>query len=126
MREIKFRAFDKKDKIMWMPLTMDELIQGRWEMETEDQSSSLPHNDYLQFAHSDTIWMQFTGLKDKNGKEIYEGDRFKWADLEGVVVFERGCFVFRTDRLSMNCRDHESVEFKVIGNIYENPELLTK
>ena len=72
--------------------------------------------------------MQYTGLKDKNGKEIYEGDavegvhrHFEWKQKE-KVFFLNGCFMIG------NWNAHEFFNrfqhINVIGNIYENPELL--
>ena len=69
------------------------------------------------------IPLEYTGLKDKNDKEIYEGDVVKTSEGENCeVIFERGEFCI-----------HSSIEkpkwdngVEVIGNIYENPELLTK
>lgn len=68
---------------------------------------------------------QFTGLQDKNRNDIYEGHIFKWGSYTGQVVFKEGCFVFETNsNYSMTMRDHNTNEFEVIGNIYENPDLL--
>lgn len=75
--------------------------------------------------------MQFTGLHDRNGKEIYEGDVVRVAPAQGLYtglmeVFwnEDGCwepFVYPNDP-TCGYKDHRGAE--VIGNIYENPELL--
>lgn len=99
MREIKFRAWSGEKMIFF------GLCEG---------SSDLLLMDI----------MQFTGLKDKNGKEIYESDIIKSISAEsGCVVSwdEKGFWKFwniSTGLLKMD-------EWEVIGNIYENPELLT-
>ena len=84
----------------------------------------------------DAVLMQFTGLKDKNGKEIYEGDvmqdknvLMKGVDEFGEMVFKDGKFQLKIHMVGkdgynyfdlINCWD----DFEIIGNIYENPELL--
>lgn len=72
--------------------------------------------------------MQFTGLKDKNGKEIYEGDIVRleqWEPEIYEVVFNRGGFCFRHSDTDVFYHDAKYIEKgEVIGNIYENPELL--
>jgi len=79
---------------------------------------------------------QYTDLKDKNGKEIYEGDVLNWSPIERTqfnlyegqsdeiqtVVFEDGCFMVKDKDGYVDFIDIEKVE--IIGNIYENPELL--
>ena len=112
MREIKFRVWDKIRKIM-----------NSWEYIKNSCCLVEDLKDTKEFA-----FMQFTGLKDKNGKEICEGDIVKDSQKDIFVIkFNQAYSAFRlTD-------DEETYElnkyicsksFEVIGNIYENPELL--
>jgi len=81
--------------------------------------------------------MQFTGLKDKNDKEIYEGDIIDYDIEYWIIKFNEGAFhLYRIEEDDKLCADdtpksigiwamHNS-DLEVIGNIYENPELLEK
>ena len=117
MREIKFRAWDelKKEMVYWDFLYTQQV---------------------KDFASGKGPWavnklMQFTGLKDKNGKEIYEGDIAILTDGSDKVTsqiewYNPICgFALRglTVRLPKLVNEYDS--FEVIGNIYENPDLLT-
>jgi len=109
-REIKFRAWDKEKKIM-------------------DYNPSIPafgdiNNIYLNGWFSENsyfILQQFTGLKDKNGKEIYEGDILELKHNDRVVL--KHIVVWNEKRCGWSDYEPKN-EFEVIGNIYENPELL--
>jgi len=118
MREIKFRAWDKVNKIM------NEVCIINF----DDNNVGLkPDYDYT-LSFEDIELMQYTGLKDKNGKEIYEGDivksNYKTGNL--VVFFVRGCFrlTYSKELIGIWLEIHLFEELEVIGNIYENPELL--
>lgn len=66
---------------------------------------------------------QFTGLKDKNGKEVYEGDIVEYGVDRSEVIWHWYGFMFKhTSGDLMGCNSHAAVE--TIGNIYENPELI--
>ena len=84
----------------------------------------------MNFSWDQLTWLQFTGLKDKNGKEIYEGDIVSHS-LDNstiplsVVSFEDGMFVFSDKEYTTELI--ESLDYcEVIGNIYENSELLNQ
>lgn len=124
MRIIKFRSWDEENKKMggcWQLKDMPQLIM-----------SCLSHND------STIKIMQFAGLNDKNGNDIYEGDilkRSKEAKPSFLVVieFKHGMFGGTTkpynahfiEMRRLPVCDHDGKGYdEIIGNIYENPELL--
>lgn len=80
---------------------------------------------------------QYTGLKDKYGKEIYEGDICRCLDTDeneylSAIKFERGAFIVDVNQCEYDysvldwALEGDILEIEVIGNIYENPELLEK
>lgn len=112
MREIKFRAWERKrDRMLdWDDLQMEEL----WAILRGEVDALY-------------VLMQFTGLRDKNGKEIYEGDVVTCYDYKPAkVFFKGGSFMSYIDEHSYLELSQSSFleDFEVIGNIYENPELL--
>ena len=64
---------------------------------------------------------QYTGLNDKNGNRIFEGDILSiWNDRNDVVVFEDGAFIMEDTEIPMRF----AIKFEVIGNIHDNPEFM--
>lgn len=112
---------------------------------------NLISNDIIQFSVKKETVGQYTGLKDRNGKEIYENDIVKYTkiiytdcsrkeiddieeSLTGEIYYAEGIWLGirlsdDTGRLFIAgtvSTDYDNLEFEVIGNIYENPELLKK
>lgn len=146
MREIKFRAWDKKLNIMVkvVSLDWDKRAVGTdldWAIHKGNGDSKYP-----LYPMSDYDLMQFTGLHDKNGREIYEGDIVKyktgskvvselmggdgkWHDEYSFRVVEYHTqkngvmihpFMFSND----NCNRCSPLECEIVGTVHENPKLL--
>lgn len=155
MREIKFRAWNKIWKMMSM-VDKIEFEDGKpYSVSTTIEATDFDHTDeWCDYEVGDEIILQqFTGLQDKNGKDIYEGDVVLIPDTYtdritedgrgpqepdnhlSEVKYLEGCFKFivkeNADILSKGEYTFEELEdetgteeLEVIGNIYENPELL--
>ncbi len=137
MRDIKFRAWNKQYTEMDFFEKCKSGIQ--YQFGNMQVSSGWDSEKNPTYEHDDSDnyeIMQFTGLLDKTGKEIYEGDILKCEYGVGQVVYSAGCptvqwiddkeammeFVFSKD--GKYTRRHEDELFEIIGNIYANPELL--
>lgn len=139
MRQIKFRAWDKNSKKMYTVGNI-HLLGETWVAPSKSE-----------YAHKDNAWtvgercelMQFTSLKDKNDKDIFEGDIlvgggypfFDEGKRNYVAVVEWVFAGFHTILQCVNANKQgishgvnsaleEGRDFQVIGNIHENPELL--
>ena len=134
MREIKFRAWDRKNK------EMRPVQDLRFDIDYGLKEINLDTYVFFKERFNDIELMQYIGLKDKDGKEIYEGDIIKMKhpiiavglysnkqtdtgeihEVTGKVEYRRSCF-WCGDELLLGLI---KTEFEVIGNIYENSELL--
>lgn len=121
MREIKFRAFEKHSQRMFYN------VQSGIYMDPDEFES---FNDLLGLARYKV--MQFTGLKDKNGDEIYEGDILSdGGEIPFYIDFSEEkssfCFVDKFDPCGTEyytVKDLHYEGLEIIGNIYQNPDLL--
>lgn len=133
MRNIKFRAWDKEKSTWYEPIheaykgnLFELLVSFKGDLVTST-ISGLQHDS--MFPNRFEL-MQYTGLKDKNGVEIYEGDIVKCTQRgeskNGVVNFKKGMFNWEYDvgAISWLHKANKDWNGEVIGNIYENPDLL--
>lgn len=124
----KFRAWDKARNEMNYKVMVGNC-------DTDDENWTCPiiwieeKKDWLHFDDYDSI-MQSTGLKDKNGKEIFEGDVLKSNKYITSVFYERGAYCVKFCRTPNTTVTMDVISFikkyktRIVGNIYENPELL--
>ena len=127
MREIKFRVFDKKIgkifKAHDLRFTAEEAIYEVCHDTIRNDGGK--HWEFTDFK--EVVLMQFTGLKDKNGKEIYEGDILTYNGItsNGNKIIREVNYNAETARFQSGMYPlTQSVELsEIIGNIYENPEL---
>ena len=125
MREIKFRAWDKK----CIEVYGTGMSYG--EHEYFDDMLAFRFNHFESDNPSEIIYEQFTGLRDKNGKEIYEGDIVRWDINQshpiGIVDYIDSYGGYDLKNIYDDyhvCNDWGRGEYEVVGNIHENPELL--
>ena len=136
MREIKFRAWNKVTKKTYEVIKIDFYNEkvGYLFADPITQGEAIGY-----FKFSDIDLMEYTGLKDKNGKEIYEGDICRWRDLETFndeILEDIFVVVWNDEKLAWYTQNEDGNfgydlyeytddrDLGVIGNIYENIDLL--
>ena len=120
MREIKFRAWDREKKKMYEVENI--CFYGH-------KSVTLQYNPVIKKAIDDIEIMQFTGMKDCAGKEIYDGDIVRTDDEdEELATIDWGDdtlkFMVTHGNVCSDLGEYYPRDIEVIGNIYDNPELL--
>lgn len=117
-RVLKFRAWSNRDKCWCGAFAVH--MSGLWR--------ESPNNEWTDLSkQTEIVLIQYTGLLDKNGKEIYEGDVLKQfgCPILFQVEWYKTAFLAQGVNSSMRLWLHEPYgEIEVVGNIYENPELI--
>lgn len=115
-REIKFRAWDKYENKIRKVRGVNFTNKDLW-LEIED-------NRIMGANFFEVELMQYTGLKDRNDKEIYEGDIVRYfKDELGIVKFVAGSFIIDGNTCYESFLELGG-KIAIVGNIYENPDLL--
>ena len=122
MRKIKFRAWDKENEKMMKVSSLS----------LENKEIAVKENRTYHFFRMQNLeLMQYTGLKDKNGKEIYEGDIlfFRDENMKYIVVWQDAAFIIKSIEIrkyseKMCWLDDTEICCEIVGNIYENKKLL--
>ena len=137
MRQIKFRGKSLKNKKWVYGDLMRNICATRIVRYKEIYNQSMHRADWEYIEVDDSTVGQYTGLTDRNGREIYEGDIIRYGEfIYHVVEFKHGMFGYTlpdgwfvgyggNSNFSFNPLD-KSKEHEVVGNIHDNPELIEK
>lgn len=122
MREIRFRAWDIKEKKMWEVASLWG-SGSKWELEPQRYGAKITSR-LGDYEIRSCELMQYTGLKDKNGKEIYEGDIILNECMDDQtykyeIKFEDGCFMQSGHDFRECLYEYDPYFIEVVGNIYE-------
>ena len=142
MREQKYRVWDKTYKQMYYPrMDNGEPYRDVPSWDSDFHAVMFHVNSPCDNVDGEVEFLEYTGLKDNDGKEIYEGDVLSVDEYTGVVVVKFGAHATSTDYYCDSAYgfygesikgDHATHQLgyinkgNVIGNIYESPELLCK
>ena len=136
MRDIKFRAWDsfnnrmiQNDRILKICFVRSDHIPSLvvYSNRNIENHTEIREND-KQYCNEFEL-MQYTGLKDKNGKDIYEGDILTSAFSKRIVIFDENTCSFMLKDIDLrnelfSLTKEKSKNLEIIGNIYENKELI--
>lgn len=126
MRDIRFRIWNENLKEMIKDIHI--CPQYGWLVMSDNDAIA----ERGRVSEEDLIWMQYTGLKDKNNKEVYEGDIVMF-DYDWTKSTEIGVVTWNNDNASFQIKGHipsssmkHLKQMKIIGNIYQNKKILEK
>lgn len=135
MREIKFRVWDKVESKLFSPVyeayngrLLDLSISLSGELLRRTLENPCEHQSLFPDRY---VVMQFTGWKDKNGNEIYEGDlimAYKSGPYEVIWQSHSGQWIMQSVKDGRGYRqmayDYAQIDYEIIGNIYQHPHLI--
>lgn len=124
MKELKIKAWLKKEKKMVSIIGID--LNYEYIRYTEDDN--LFNENYKTAEFKNIELLQFTGLKDNGGQELYEADVIKFNDgiddIYGLISYddEDGTYRVSYENITEHLSEREG-DFEIVGNIFENPDL---